>query len=173
LCAHPEWIINIFISLGSPLGHRGLVFDRLSPAPSNNRGVWPGQTRNWVNVADRGDIVATNKYLSSLFGPDVIDLSVHNGSHAHDILPYLTASEVGATISHGLGNNADDKTLLNSGNITVRLARTVLAQQNDQRTESRRYMGLRSSVVLRDNRAAAKCSNYTGRHRPDANGKVL
>lgn len=120
LCAHPEWIINIFISLGSPLGHRGLVFDRLSPAPSNNRGVWPGQTRNWVNVADRGDIVATDKYLSSLFGPDVIDLSVHNGSHAHDILPYLTASEVGATIAHGLGNDADDKTLFNLGNITIR-----------------------------------------------------
>jgi hypothetical protein len=102
LCAHPQWTINTFVTLGSPLGMRGLVFDRLSPAPKAGRGAWPGQTDKWVNVFDNGDIVATEKYLSSLFGPEVLDHAVHNGSHAHDVRPYLTARETGTAIVHAM-----------------------------------------------------------------------
>jgi hypothetical protein len=108
LCAHPEWTIDTFISLGSPLGIRGLIFDRLQPAPRGEHGSWPGQTRTWVNIADRGDIVATEKFLSPLFGPEVIDLAVHNGSRAHEVRPYLTTREAGSAIKRALSNNADD-----------------------------------------------------------------
>jgi len=33
LCAHPEWPVRALVTLGSPLGIRNLVFDRLVPAP--------------------------------------------------------------------------------------------------------------------------------------------
>jgi len=105
LCAHPSWAVDTFVSLGSPLGIRGLVFDRLRPTPSGDRGAWPGQIRTWVNIADRGDIVATEKRLSQLFGPDVIDLAVHNGSHAHDVRPYLATREAGVAIARAIGTD--------------------------------------------------------------------
>jgi hypothetical protein len=106
LTAHPERDINTFITLGSPLGIRGLIFDRLLPAPRSGRGFWPGQIRTWVNIADRGDIVAAQKLLSPLFGDKVIDIAVHNGSHAHDVRPYLAAQETGNVVNEALSKGA-------------------------------------------------------------------
>ena len=34
LCAHPEWPVRALVTLGSPLGIRNLIFDRLVPAPA-------------------------------------------------------------------------------------------------------------------------------------------
>lgn len=98
LCSHADWPIETLITLGSPLGVRNLIFDRLDPAPRGERGVWPGSVATWINIADRGDIVAVEKKLSILFGADVMDISVDNGSHAHDVRPYLTAKATGAAI---------------------------------------------------------------------------
>jgi hypothetical protein len=99
LCAHPEWPVENFVTLGSPLGLRGIIFERLNPAPVGDRGVWPPSIRIWRNISDRGDIVATEKRLGRLFGGSMIDVPVHNGSHAHDVRPYLTARETGVAIS--------------------------------------------------------------------------
>lgn len=98
LCAHPEWQVETFISLGSPLGMRGLVFDRLTPPPQQATATWPTSLKFWTNIADRGDIVAAQKNLSPLFGSRVNDVLVHNGTKAHDVRPYLTAKETGAAI---------------------------------------------------------------------------
>ena len=108
LCAHPDWPVQALVTLGSPLGIPNLIFDRLQPAPSAGdcsgpRGAWPGVTRTWVNVADRGDLVALVKDLRPLFGDQVGCHVVHNGSSAHDVKPYLTAAETGAAITAGLG----------------------------------------------------------------------
>lgn len=110
LCAYPGWAIDTFVSLGSPLGMRGLVFDRLSPAPSAGRGAWPGRTGKWINISDRGDVVAIEKRLSSLFGAGVVDLTVYNGSHAHDVRPYLSAHETGTAVARAIhtGTAVDD-----------------------------------------------------------------
>jgi hypothetical protein len=107
MCAHPEWPVRALVTLGSPLGIRNLIFDRLLPAPETGRlgelrGVWPGGAEAWVNVADGGDAVALVKDLRPLFGTKVDCFIVHNGAHAHDVKPYLTAAETGAAIASGL-----------------------------------------------------------------------
>lgn len=107
LCAHPGWPVAGLVTLGSPLGIRNLIFDRLVPAPAGGAGqragAWPGGVRSWVNVADFGDVVALVKDLRPLFGDRVACYVVHNGSHAHDVRPYLTAAQTGAAIAAGLG----------------------------------------------------------------------
>ena len=102
LCAHPEWEIGAFVTLGSPLGISNLVFDLLRPAPGNGLGQWAGSARAWTNVADSGDVVALVKELDPLFDRTTTDLLVNNGAEAHAISPYLTASETGKAILDGL-----------------------------------------------------------------------
>ena len=74
LCAHPQWPVRALVTLGSPLGIRNLIFDRLVPAPrlrptaGRVRGRGRGRVRSWVNVADEGDVVALVKDLRPLFG---------------------------------------------------------------------------------------------------------
>jgi hypothetical protein len=96
--------VRRFVSLGSPLGIPNLVFDRLRPAPCDGWGAWPGQLRAWVNVADRGDVVALEKSLRRRFRGDVMDVLVDNGARAHDVRPYLTAVETGAAILEGIND---------------------------------------------------------------------
>jgi hypothetical protein len=107
LCAHPEWPVRTLVTLGSPLGIRNLIFDRLVPAPlvrdsGELLGAWPVGAKSWTNVADAGDVVALEKDLRPFFGARVACYLVNNGSHAHDIKPYLTAAETGAAIAAGL-----------------------------------------------------------------------
>jgi hypothetical protein len=103
VCTHPEWGVTTLVTLGSPLGIRNLVFDRLRPAPgSDGTGRWPGGVRTWSNIADSGDVVALVKSLRPLFGDWVTDVLVRNGAKAHDVLPYLTARETGEAIGRGL-----------------------------------------------------------------------
>jgi len=107
LCAHPRWPVRALVTVGSPLGIRNLIFDRLLPVPipagdGDLRGVWPGAVREWTNIADTGDIVALVKDLRPLFGPQVRGCVVNNGAKAHDVSPYLAAPETGAAVYAGL-----------------------------------------------------------------------
>ncbi|WP_150135241.1 hypothetical protein [Streptomyces hyaluromycini] len=106
LVAHPEWPVTDLITIGSPLGIRNLIFDRLEPRPvpagGLPRGSWPRGIARWTNLADSGDIVALVKDLRPLFGDDVRSFLVHNGTRAHNVAPYLTAPETGAAIVAGL-----------------------------------------------------------------------
>jgi pimeloyl-ACP methyl ester carboxylesterase len=109
LCAHPEWPVRDLVTLGSPLGIRNLIFDRLVPAPVADEsgklaGAWPGGVETWTNVADGGDVVALAKDLRPLFGGKVSCYSVYNGSHSHDVRSYLTVAQTGAAIA-GLGDS--------------------------------------------------------------------
>jgi hypothetical protein len=102
LCQNPDWHIDVFVTLGSPLGIRRLIFDRLRPAPVNDIGVWPRCVRSWTNIADGGDVVALEKKLARWFGKRVRDELIYNGAKAHDVSPYLTAEETGRAIAGGL-----------------------------------------------------------------------
>jgi len=102
LCAHPEWPMTTFVTLGSPLGVRNVIFEKLRPTPQDGRGRWPGQVKCWVNIADAGDIVALQKQLATCFGTGVKDHLIRNGARAHDVSRYLTAKETGDAIASGL-----------------------------------------------------------------------
>lgn len=97
-----DWDIRMLVTLGSPLGMRALVLDRLDPAPEDGRAVWPKPLRGWTNVADATDIVAVVRDLRPAFGDLVTDIPVHNGSHMHDATRYLTAVETGRAVADGL-----------------------------------------------------------------------
>lgn len=107
LAAHPEWPVRALVTLGSPLGIRHLIFDRLDPCPSIGvapRGRWPGSVVTWRNVVDLGDVVALVKDLRPLFGERMIHSVVNNGAKAHDVRSYLTTPEVGNGITAGLSS---------------------------------------------------------------------
>jgi hypothetical protein len=104
LCAHPEWPVRTLVTLGSPLGIRNLIFERLRPAPEGGIGAWPEGLTRWSNVADGGDIVALEKKLRPRFSDRVYDHLIHNGARAHDASPYLTAEETGHAIAQGLAS---------------------------------------------------------------------
>jgi len=62
LCALTDYSVEM-LTLGSPLGIRNLIFDRLQPLPQPDRldglrGAWPAGVQRWVNIADAGDVVA-------------------------------------------------------------------------------------------------------------------
>jgi hypothetical protein len=82
----------------TPLGIRGLIFDRLQPPPRDGTGVWPGSVRSWVNIADQSDVVALEKRLGTRFGDRVADVLVHNGARAHDVRPFSRPRTLTATV---------------------------------------------------------------------------
>ncbi|MGH4030810.1 hypothetical protein ACQB60_17940 [Actinomycetota bacterium Odt1-20B] len=103
LCAHPEWPVRTLLTLGSPLGIRNLVFDRLYAGEGGKPGGWPGGVERWTNIADAGDVVALVKDLGPLFGKRVAGHLVHNGARAHDATRYLNTPEAGLAVAGGLG----------------------------------------------------------------------
>jgi hypothetical protein len=100
LCLPANWKIDTLVTIGSPLGIRHLVFDVLTPKPVGDKGAWP-RVQRWINIADRGDIVALEKPLAPRFGP-VEDILVYNGWKSHDVTRYLNTPEVGAAIAAAL-----------------------------------------------------------------------
>jgi pimeloyl-ACP methyl ester carboxylesterase len=102
LCATPH-NVHSFISIGSPLGIRNFVFDKLTPRPTAlGVGVWPGKITRWTNVADAGDLVAIQKELWPYFGGSLRDVLVYNGSSPHHGERYLTTREVGEAIAEAI-----------------------------------------------------------------------
>ena len=107
LCTQSHRQVGALITMGSPLGIRNLIFDRLRPAPvvaagsARIKGAWP-PVRMWANVADAGDIVAAVEDLRPLFGDEIHQLRVHNGPSAHDMSSYLTDPRTGQLILAGL-----------------------------------------------------------------------
>lgn len=95
--------VRALVTLGSPLGIRNLIFDRLQPPPDGGRGAWPGGPGLvWTNVADAGDVVALVKDLRPVFGDHLNGYMTHNGAYAHDARAYLTDPLTGAAIASGL-----------------------------------------------------------------------
>lgn len=102
VAAHPEWNVETLITLGSPLGVRNLIFEKLRPAPERETGHWPGSVKAWHNIADNGDVVCLVKKLSPLFGNRIVDHLIYNGGSAHDVNRYLSSREFGDALANGL-----------------------------------------------------------------------
>ncbi|MFZ6012111.1 MAG: hypothetical protein ACOYXT_17350 [Bacteroidota bacterium] len=101
LCLNPSWQIKGFVTLGSPLGIRNLIFDNLTPKPDGKIGFWPGNVKRWTNICDSGDIVALEKKLSVYFR-GVEDHMIYNGWQSHDIRRYLSSEVTGKAIANCL-----------------------------------------------------------------------
>ena len=108
ICANPEWNVHTLITLGSPLATPNLVFDKLTPPPSDGVGIIPKNIRQWFNIADKGDFVALEKQLLPYFRADerqtINDYLVYNGWQSHSAKRYLTAKETGHAIAVSLTN---------------------------------------------------------------------
>ena len=99
LLAHPEWDIDTFITLGSPLG--GETSDTMLPPAVDGVREFPACVKRWVNVRATGDVVST--VLDGRFTRPIEEHTVDNGHRAHDPIAYLNARATGVAIARGLG----------------------------------------------------------------------
>ncbi|TXS04774.1 hypothetical protein EAO73_13515 [Streptomyces sp. col6] len=88
--------VALWLTLGSPLALRGVVFDRLVPAPVDGRGSRPSAAGCWANVADPGDLVAIPaKGISQRFrGVESDEECVINRLDFHSASRYLASGAV-------------------------------------------------------------------------------
>ncbi len=100
LCAHPEWGVTDFVTIGCPLAAK-VVHPWLQPCPSEGKGAWPGSVQRWTNVADAVDPAATNSLNGQFDGP-VTEYTVDNGHRVHDPEPYLNNRWTGQAVARGL-----------------------------------------------------------------------
>ncbi|WP_214321958.1 hypothetical protein [Nonomuraea sediminis] len=100
LWADPSLELDLLVTMGSPLGARQVVFDRLRPAPLDGKGARPPGVRRWVNVADRGDLVAVPKQLETRFDGVEQEKPVSIGVlDFHRAKAYLTCPPVAALLA--------------------------------------------------------------------------
>jgi hypothetical protein len=104
--------VPLLVTLGSPLGLRTCIYDRIQPRPP----VYPNAVHRWVNIADRNDLVAADPDLARLFpvtrpagdGLDsgwLTDATVDNGPQPHQGEYYLQKRRVGAPIADALAGD--------------------------------------------------------------------
>jgi hypothetical protein len=100
LRTRPEFQVDLFLTLGSPLAFR--CVRSLLPDPAFALNDLPDNIGRWVNVYDPRDIVACKAPLSRLWRA-VEDLPVNNGSSPHDVARYLAKKESGGVIARAMG----------------------------------------------------------------------
>lgn len=100
--------IPLLLTLGSPLGLRSVIYDRLTPHPPE----YPARVHRWINVADRNDLVAAEPNLTTLFDhnrpPEAVLESIWtitNGAEPHKGEYYLGKREVGKPIAEALNSS--------------------------------------------------------------------
>lgn len=92
--------LPLLMTLGSPLGLRSVIYDRVLPQPPG----FPPRVRRWVNIADRNDLVAAEPDLRPMFGelaPGAVfdsGWTVRNGAQPHQAQFYLTKGQTGRPI---------------------------------------------------------------------------
>ncbi|MEY9874195.1 hypothetical protein ABH931_003689 [Streptacidiphilus sp. MAP12-33] len=91
LHAHPDLEVPLLITLGSPLGLSGGLFEALDPAPRQGRGSRPPGVGRWVNLADRGDLVAVPRRLGDRFPVDEHDETSIGRLDFHTLGSYLAS----------------------------------------------------------------------------------
>ena len=101
LCRNPDWDIDTFVTLGSPLGSP-MITDQVLEKGEDGLAAWPAAAQRWVNVASVGDHACAQPRLAEVFGPRVVDRLVDNGHRAHDPQPYLNNPATGAAVADAL-----------------------------------------------------------------------
>ncbi|MGW0516769.1 hypothetical protein [Crossiella sp. NPDC003009] len=97
--AHP---LPLLVTLGSPLGLRTVIYERLEPQPPHV----PPLLRRWVNILDRDDLIAAEAELGGLFpgAAGVVEPHrlVDNGREPHAARAYLGQAETGRLVGEVL-----------------------------------------------------------------------
>ncbi|MFE9580594.1 hypothetical protein ACFYO1_29745 [Nocardia sp. NPDC006044] len=93
------------LTMGSPLGLRTVIYDRLRPKPS----TVPKSVAGWHNLVDRDDLVAAHLDLAPYFPPfpgaDIAPITeepLDNGASPHDSTNYLTKAITGGIVAKAL-----------------------------------------------------------------------
>ena len=102
---HLETPLPLLLTIGSPLGLRTIIYDRIKPQPP----VYPSHVHKWVNIADRNDLVAADPDLTPLFehskpATSILESgwTVDNGAEPHRGEYYLGKRETGEPIAAAL-----------------------------------------------------------------------
>jgi hypothetical protein len=95
----PDLTVDTFVTCGSPLGLPGTVFEALDPPPKSGRGARPPGIRQWINVADVGDLVAVPVDLGGRFPVDRHDTVRVGFADFHTFSGYLSTSAVAAAVA--------------------------------------------------------------------------
>jgi hypothetical protein len=93
----PDLKVDLLLTIGSPLGMPRVVQDRLIPPldPCTGRGAKPPGVAAWVNIADRGDLVAATGSLAGSFDGVTQEPDITIGPVAfHAATSYLRHPEV-------------------------------------------------------------------------------
>jgi pimeloyl-ACP methyl ester carboxylesterase len=97
--------LPLLITLGSPLGLRTIVYERLRPQPPG----FPPLVQRWVNIADRDDFIAAEPDLRGLFKQGMSiravfesGYTVDNGAEPHNAQFYLGKAQVGKPVGEVL-----------------------------------------------------------------------
>lgn len=99
LHAHPDLRVDLLVTLGSPLGLPGAVFDALDPEPQNGLGARPDGVGRWVNLADAGDLVAVPPRLGDRFPVDQHEETYIGAITFHTLSAYLSCGLTAAAIA--------------------------------------------------------------------------
>ena len=98
LHAFPDREVDLLVTLGSPLGLPGVIFEGLVPGPAGGQGARPPGVRRWVNIADQGDLVALPRRLGDRFPVDHHDETSIAAADFHTLGNYLACGLTAAAI---------------------------------------------------------------------------
>lgn len=97
--------LPLLLTLGSPLGLRTIVTERVRPQPP----CYPRWVKRWVNVADRDDLIAAEPDLKGLLAGSLPEgavleggVTVDSGAEPHSAAFYLAKRQVGAPVGETL-----------------------------------------------------------------------
>ncbi|QXN90134.1 hypothetical protein KV110_32625 [Nocardia iowensis] len=95
------------LTMGSPLGLRTVIYDRLRPQPC----TVPKAVAGWYNLVDRDDLVAAHLDLAPYFPPfpgagvaPITEEPLDNGASPHDSTHYLTKAVTGGIVAKALAS---------------------------------------------------------------------
>jgi hypothetical protein len=92
--------LDLLVTVGSPLGMPGLIFDKLMPAPVNGFGEKPPNVDRWVNIADPADFIAIPRHMRLRFHGITGDIEASIGSlHFHSSFAYLSCSAMAGLLA--------------------------------------------------------------------------
>jgi len=101
----PVHELRLLITIGSPLGLRNVVYDKLWPQPP----TFPPKVKKWINIADTDDFIASEPDLGSLFPSTSIPpalftgtWAVDNGASPHNAQFYLGKEMIGRSVADAL-----------------------------------------------------------------------